>query len=93
MVSSMILEQMIERTIASVNAMGVFTVNFPLHKGDGTLISRKQFGKFYWPNLRKSILALINTLINKGIMVSLFCEGRYNNKLEYIGDFPTGWVT
>jgi uroporphyrinogen-III decarboxylase len=85
----MVLEQTIERTIASVNAMGVFTVNFPLHKGDDTFMSNKQFEKFYWPSLRKLILALID----EGIMASLFCEGRYNNRLEYIGDFPKGWVT
>ncbi len=87
--TDMILEQMIRRTIDSVNAMGVFTVNFPLHKGDDTFMSNKQFEKFYWPSLRKLILALID----EGIMVSLFCEGRYNNRLEYIGDFPKGWVT
>jgi uroporphyrinogen-III decarboxylase len=85
----MILERMIEQTIASVNAMGVFTVNFPLHKGDDTFMSNKQFEKFYWPSLKK----LIQALIDEGIMVSLFCEGRYNNRLEYIGDFPKGWVT
>jgi uroporphyrinogen-III decarboxylase len=85
----MITEQMIRRTIASVNAMGVFTVNFPLHKGDDTFMSNKQFEKFYWPSLKKLIMALID----EGIMVSLFCEGRYNNRLEYIGDFPRGWVT
>jgi len=87
--TDMILEQMIPRSIASVNAMGVFTVNFPLHKGDDTFMSNKQFEKFYWPSLRKLIMALIG----EGIMVSLFCEGRYNNRLEYIGDFPKGWVT
>jgi uroporphyrinogen-III decarboxylase len=86
--TDMILEQMIPRTIASVNAMGVFTVNFPLHKGDDTFMSNKQFEKFYWPSLKK----LIQALINEGIMVSLFCEGRYNNRLEYIGDFPKSWV-
>jgi len=85
----MILERMIQRTIASVNAMGVLTVNFPLHKGDDTFMSNKQFEKFYWPSLRKLILALID----EGIMASLFCEGHYNNRLEYIGDFPKGWVT
>lgn len=87
--TDMILELMIPRTIASVNAMGVFSVNFPLHKGDDTFMSNKQFEKFYWPSLRKLILALVD----EGIMVSLFCEGRYNNRLEYIGDFPKGWVT
>jgi uroporphyrinogen-III decarboxylase len=86
--TNMILEQMIQRTISSVNAMGVFSVNFPLHKGDDTFMSNKQFEKFYWPSLKK----LINALIDEGIMVSLFCEGRYNKRLEYIGDFPKGWV-
>jgi len=81
--------EMTKRTIANVNASGVFTVNFPLHKGDDTFMSSKQFEKFYWPSLRKLILALVD----EGIMASLFCEGRYNNRLEYIGDFPKGWVT
>jgi uroporphyrinogen-III decarboxylase len=36
---------------------------------------------------------LILALIDEGIMASLFCEGSYNNRLEYIGDFPKGWVT
>ena len=87
--TDMVLEQMIKRTIASVNAMGVFTVNFPLHKGDDTFMSNKQFEKFYWPSLKK----LIDALIDEGIMVSLFCEGQYNRRLDYIGDFPRGWVT
>jgi hypothetical protein len=86
--TDMILEQTIQRTIASVNAMGTFTVNFALHKGDDTFMSNKQFEKFYWPSLKK----LINALIDEGIIVSLFCEGRYNRRLEYIGDFPKGWV-
>jgi len=86
--TDMVLEQTIQRTIASVNAMGTFVVNFALHKGDDTFMSNKQFEKFYWPSLKK----LINALIDEGIIVSLFCEGRYNRRLEYIGDFPEGWV-
>ena len=85
----MITEQTIQRIITNVNTSGVFTVNFPLHKGDDTFMSDKHFEKFYWPSLKKVILALIE----EGIMVSLFCEGRYNRRLEYIGDFPKGWVT
>ncbi len=65
------------------------TVGFPLHKGDDTFMSRKQFEKFYWPSLKKTI----DALIEEGIMVSLFAEGAYNERLEYIGDFPKGWVT
>ncbi len=86
--TDMVLGQTIQRTIASVNAMGTFVVNFALHKGDDTFMSNKQFEKFYWPSLKK----LINALIDEGIIVSLFCEGRYNKRLEYIGDFPKGWV-
>lgn len=26
-------------------------------------------------------------------MVSLFAEGSYNQRLDYLGDFPKGWVT
>jgi len=65
------------------------TIGFPLHKGDDTFMSRKQFEKFYWPSLKKTI----DALIEEGIMVSLFAEGAYNERLEYIGDFPKGWVT
>ena len=28
-------------------------VTFPLHKGDDTFMSDKQFEKFYWPILEK----------------------------------------
>jgi uroporphyrinogen-III decarboxylase len=65
------------------------TISFPLHKGDDTFMSCKQFEKFYWPSLKKTI----DALIEEGIMVSLFAEGAYNERLEYIGDFPKGWVT
>ena len=85
----MITEQSIERLIENVNASGGFTVSFPLHKGDDTFMSRKQFEKFYWPSLKK----VMDALIEEGIMVSLFAEGQYNQRLEYIGDFPKGWVT
>jgi uroporphyrinogen-III decarboxylase len=79
----------IKRIISTVNATGSFVANFPLHKGDDTFMSRKQFEKFYWPSLRK----IIDALIEEGILVHLFAEGRYNQRLEYIGDFPKGWVT
>ena len=84
----MITGQTIERLINNVNAVGGYSVSFPLHKGDDTFMSRKQFEKFYWPSLKK----VMDALIDEGIMVSLFAEGRYNQRLEYIGDFPRGWV-
>jgi len=80
-----ITEINIKRFIATAG----HTIGFPLHKGDDTFMSRKQFEKFYWPSLKKTI----DALIEEGIMVSLFAEGAYNERLEYIGDFPKGWVT
>jgi uroporphyrinogen-III decarboxylase len=62
---------------------------FPLHRGDDNFMSRKQFEKFYWPSLKK----YIDTLIEEGIQVGLFAEGAYNERLDYIGDFPKGWVS
>lgn len=78
----------IKNTISAVNAMGGIMVTFPLHKGDDTFMSDAQFQKFYWPSLRRFILALIE----EGIMVSLFAEGKYNKRLELVKDIPRGWV-
>ncbi len=63
--------------------------NFPLHKGDDVFMSDKQFETFYWPSLRKVIVALAE----EGIMSSLFAEGSYNKRLKYIRDVPPGWTT
>ncbi len=78
----------IKNTIEQVNAMGGIMVTFPLHKGDDTFMSDAQFRKFYWPSLKRFILALIN----EGIMVSLFAEGKYNHRLEVVKDLPPGWI-
>ncbi len=78
-----------KRLIENVNKIGGFTVTFPLHKGDDVFMSQKQFEKFYWPGLKK----VVDSLIEEGIMVTLFAEGAYNKRLEYMGDFPKGWVT
>lgn len=84
-----ITEKAIPRMIHDVNAIGGTSVMFPLHKGDDRFMSRKQFEKFYWPSLKK----VIDSLIEEGIMPFLFAEGSYNQRLDYIGDFPKGWVT
>jgi hypothetical protein len=78
----------IRQAIEQANASDGFLVGFPLHKGDDTFMSRQQFDTFYWPSLKKVILALIK----EGLMVSLFAEGRYTNRLERISELPRGWV-
>ena len=56
----------------------------PLHKGDDTFMSDKQFAEFYWPYLRRLFLAMID----EGLVPMPFAEGRYNNRLKQITDTP-----
>jgi uroporphyrinogen-III decarboxylase len=60
----------------------------PLHKGADGFMSAKQFEKFYWPSLKKVILALID----EGITPLLFAEGGYNSRLEVVQELPQGKV-
>jgi uroporphyrinogen-III decarboxylase len=78
----------IKQTIATANAFEAVAVGMPLHKGDDTFMSDKQFETFYWPTLKKLILAFIE----EGLMVMPAAEGRYNRRLEVIQDLPKGWT-
>jgi hypothetical protein len=56
----------------------------PLHKGDDTFMSDKQFETFYWPYLRRLFLAMIE----EGLVPMPFAEGKYTNRLKQIADTP-----
>ncbi|MBN1177146.1 MAG: hypothetical protein JXA51_05650, partial [Dehalococcoidales bacterium] len=60
----------------------------PLHKGDDTFMSDKQFETFYWPTLRRLFLAMID----EGLVPMPFAEGRYNNRLKQIADTPESGI-
>jgi len=57
-----------------------------LHRGTEGFMSRKQFEKFYWPGLKQ---ALQHT-IKMGIVPIVFCEGRFDDRLEYFLELPQG---
>jgi uroporphyrinogen-III decarboxylase len=86
------LEKITELTIQRYKAVGkdinTLSVMFPLHKGDDTFMSDKQFETFYWPTLKE----VINGIVKEGMMVTLFAEGSYNNRLKQVTDVPSGWV-
>jgi uroporphyrinogen-III decarboxylase len=65
------------------------SVMYPLHKGADGWMSQKAFDTFYWPSLKK----VMDAFINEGLMQTLFAEGGYNTRLEYIDRFPKGAVT
>jgi uroporphyrinogen-III decarboxylase len=78
----------IEQAVNACNASGGLLVTFPLHKGADSFMSRKQFEVFYWPSLRK----VINGLIDEGLIVFLFAEGSYMERLDMVNEFPKGTV-
>ena len=79
---------MIDSIISSTAESKALMANFPLHKGADGFMSEKHFETFYWPSLKKVILALIS----EGFMVMLVAEGRYEMRLETIKDLPKGWT-
>lgn len=59
-----------------------------LHKGSDEFIGDDDYAEFYWPSLRKWILALID----QGIVPVVFCEGTYTKRLKFLKDVPKGKV-
>ena len=60
----------------------------PLHRGSAEFMSDKQFQTFYWPTLKKLILAFVEA----GLTPCVFFEGDYTSRLEYLLDLPKGKV-
>ncbi len=82
------LKLTIETTIKNFPMTGCPVCMMPLHKGDDTFMSDKQFEKFYWPSLRKLFMAMID----EGLVPFPFAEGIYNNRLKLITDTPKSAV-
>jgi hypothetical protein len=59
-----------------------------LHKGSDGFMSPRQFETFYWPTLKKVVLALIQ----EGLVPVLFAEGSYDTRLEIIKELPEASV-
>ena len=59
-------------------------IMIPLHKGDDTHISLKQFEKFYWPTFKEYMIRMIN----EGLMPAPFAEGVYTQRLNYLLELP-----
>jgi len=76
----------IKGAVAMSNASGCPVTFMPLHKGDETFMSDKQFREFYWPSFKKVLLGIID----EGIVPFPFAEGRYGARLEIIKDLPRG---
>jgi uroporphyrinogen-III decarboxylase len=63
-------------------------VSMPLHKGDKSFMSGKQFEEFYWPTFKKVLLGMID----EGLVPMPFAEGNYEPRLDIIKDMPRSGV-
>lgn len=79
-----VLPLIIESAVLSAKKAGVPRIFIPLHKGAEGFMSIEQFKTFYWPGLRKLMLAFID----EGLTPFPFFEGYYQSRLEIIGDIP-----
>lgn len=57
---------------------------FWLHKGLDEFMSDADYKKFYWPSLQRYIVALTDA----GLTPVIYCEGRYNSRLEILREVP-----
>lgn len=81
-----LLPVMIEQATSVTKIAGVNRVFIPLHKGIDGFMSPEQFETFYWPTLKKLMLALIDA----GFTPNPFFEGDCTSRLEIIRDIPRG---
>jgi hypothetical protein len=84
-----VLPQLVKGAISMCDGADCPVVMMPLHKGDDTFMSDKQFEVFYWPTFRRLLLAMVDD----GLMPYPVAEGAYNRRLEYISDMPKGAIT
>ena len=54
-----------------------------LHRGADGFMSNEQFAEFYWPSLTK----VMDELIKNGLIPMPFCEGGYNDRLDFLTEF------
>ena len=67
---------------------GKTIVFIPLHRGADGFMSPGQFETFYWPTLKKLVLALVSA----GLTPAPFFEGDYTSRLEYLLELPKGKI-
>ncbi len=87
------LEVITQRSIESAVNMASFSLSpmvfIPMHKGEDSFMSVKQFEKFYWPTFRKLLLGLVN----EGCVPMMVIDGSYNEaRLKIIRDLPRASV-
>ncbi len=77
---------LIQGAIAAAQSSGGRIVFMPLHWGLDGFMSLDQFRTFYWPQLRRVMMGLVEA----GLVPMVFWEGDCTSRLEVIADVPPG---
>ncbi len=83
-----ICEQHIPSFIANAKMQHAKYLFVPLHCGVDDFMSLDNYKKFYWPGLKKVLLAAIEADMTPIVI----CEGKYHTRLEVLADVPKGKV-
>jgi uroporphyrinogen-III decarboxylase len=83
-----IVPNTIKTSIAMADATNCPFCFMPLHKGDESFMSPKQFETFYWPTFKRVMMGQIEA----GLVPYPFAEGRYGARLEVIAEMPKSSV-
>jgi uroporphyrinogen-III decarboxylase len=78
----------IHSAIGQAKRSGNPRVFMALHKGAGGFMSNEQYARFYWPSLKKLLLALVDA----GLTPMPFFEGNYTPRLEFLAELPKGKI-
>jgi uroporphyrinogen-III decarboxylase len=78
----------IESALGAAQMSGNTRIFMPLHRGAGAFMSNEQFAEFYWPSLKKVMLALVDA----GMLPMPFWEGDYTPRLKFLAELPPGKV-
>ena len=78
----------IPASIASAKMQNTKYLFIPLHCGVDNFMSVANYEKFYWPGLKKLILAAIEADMTPFVI----CEGKYYTRLPILADVPKGKV-
>ena len=81
-------ELCIRNGLNGLKALGHKYLFIPLHMGVDEFMSPETYAEFYWPGLKKLMMAAID----QGLTPYVFCEGNYTTRLEQLMDVPKGKV-
>jgi hypothetical protein len=87
-VCEMFVPQNLERAAAYARVAKNKRVFMALHRGSDGFMSLDQFKTFYWPTFKQVVMGLIDL----GLTPVPFFEGIWDQRLEFLKEFPKGKI-